>query len=373
MCCRRSATTYESSGRSTRASSLRREKAAGGGEGRSPGSRSSTLTGASPPPRIGAGDENTLPSATLNADEEAGPAAAAGRAGGALLAMQLPDASAAALRRKNLSVTELYTKYAEAADAWRAECFERKRLQSTVDGMIAELEQRAPMLAEQRLEYERAVSAHAEIARVWRRPPSSAPHGGGDQEPRRGRAAQDREARARSRRSLLICRGRVKLLLHEVAELKQPGSGPAFPRAARAAVDAASVVTAELVDFKSVEELQDQNKRQLSVIRALSLDQEEQGARLKEQYQAEVDKIKREAREALDDLESRKQKTQTMVEAIVRQRDMYKALYAGGGAGDAGAVADADAAALAGGGGVRVAGRRRRRRRHTTPPRGSPP
>ena len=87
-------------------------------------------------------------------------------------------------------------------------------------------------------------------------------------------------------------------------------------------------MTAELVDFKSVEELQDQNKRQLSVIRALSLDQEEQGARLKEQYQAEVDKIKREAREALDDLESRKQKTQTMVEAIVRQRDMYKALYA---------------------------------------------
>ena len=113
--------------------------------------------------RIGAGDENTLPSATLNADEEAGPAAAAGRAGGALLAMQLPDASAAALRRENLSVTELYTKYAEAADAWRAECFERKRLQSTVDGMIAELEQRAPMLAEQRLEYERAVSAHAEM------------------------------------------------------------------------------------------------------------------------------------------------------------------------------------------------------------------
>ena len=104
-------------------------------------------------------------------------------------------------------------------------------------------------------------------------------------------------------------------------------------------------MTAELVDFKP-EELQEQNKRQLSVIRALSLDQEEQGARLKEQYQAEVDKIKREAREALDDLESRKQKTQTMVEAIVRQRDMYKALYAGGGAGDAVAVADADAAAL---------------------------
>ena len=325
--------------------------------------------------RIGAGDENTLPSATLNADEEAGPAAAAGRAGGALLAMQLPDASAAALRRENLSVTELYTKYAEAADAWRAECFERKRLQSTVDGMIAELEQRAPMLAEQRLEYERAVSAHAEMrARLetttveLRRMEAETKSHVADAR------HKDREARALEAQSADLSR-QVKLLLHEVAELKQPGSGPGVPaRVARAAVDAASVVTAELVDFKSVEELQDQNKRQLSVIRALSLDQEEQGARLKEQYQAEVDKIKREAREALDDLESRKQKTQTMVEAIVRQRDMYKALYAGGGAGDAGAVADADAAALSlaaaasaslGGAAAAAAA--------ATPPRGSPP
>ena len=271
----------------------------------------------------GAGNENALPSATLNADDAAAPAAAAGRAGGALLAMQLPDASAAALRRENLSMTELYTKYAEAADAWRAECFERKRLQSTVDGMIAELEQRAPMLAEQRREYERAISAHAEMrARLenttveLRRMEAETKSLVADSR------HKDREARALEAQSADLSR-QVKLLLHEVAELKQPGSGPGVPaRVAGATVDAASVVTAELVDFKSVEELQDQNKRQLSVIRALSLDQEEQGARLKEQYQAEVDKIKREAREALDDLESRKQKTQTMVEAIVRQRDM---------------------------------------------------
>ena len=43
------------------------------------------------------------------------------------------------------------------------ECAERRRLQATIDGMISELEQRAPLLSEQRAEYERAVSAHGEM------------------------------------------------------------------------------------------------------------------------------------------------------------------------------------------------------------------
>ena len=110
------------------------------------------------------GIENALPAPTLAMDtSDGGPAAAAGRTAGALLSMQLPDASAAALRRENLTMTELYTKYAEAADAWRKECAERRRLQATIDGMISELEQRAPLLAEQRAEYERAVAAHGEM------------------------------------------------------------------------------------------------------------------------------------------------------------------------------------------------------------------
>ena len=105
--------------------------------------------------------ENALPPPTLS--DGTGPAAASGRTAGALLSMQLPDASAAALRRENLTMTELYTKYAEASDAWRKECAERRRLQATIDGMISELEQRAPLLSEQRAEYERAVSAHGEM------------------------------------------------------------------------------------------------------------------------------------------------------------------------------------------------------------------
>ena len=298
---------------------------------------------------VGASNENLLPSATLNADATKGPAAAAGRTAGALLQMQLPDSSAAALRAENLTMTELYTKYAEAADAWRAECFERKRLQSTVDGMISELEQRAPMLAEQRMEYERSISAHSEMRSRLEKTTVEVRRMEADTKSAVADAKKkDREVKALEAQSADLSR-QVKLLLHEVTELKGvPGfNNPGPQRALHATTgDATSVVTAELVDFKNINELHEQNKRQLEVIRALSLDQEEQGLRLKEQYQAEVDKIKQEANSALSDLENRKQKTQTMVEAIVRQRDMYKALYQGGGAANNNAIADADAAAV---------------------------
>ena len=50
-------------------------------------------------------NENALPAPTLAAD-----GAASGRQAGALLAMQLPDTAAAALRKENLTMTELYSK-----------------------------------------------------------------------------------------------------------------------------------------------------------------------------------------------------------------------------------------------------------------------
>ena len=179
-----------------------------------------------------------LPAPTLAMDaSDRGPAAASGRTAGALLSMQLPDASAAALRRENLTMTELYTKYAEAADAWRKECFERKRLQQTIDGMIEELERKAPMLAEQREEYDRAVAAHGEMRRklenaaveLRRLEAEAKSHAANERHAARKCAGLEAQSADLSRQ--------VQLLLREVTELKRggpggPGGGVAARRAA---------------------------------------------------------------------------------------------------------------------------------------------
>ena len=145
---------------------------------------------------------------------DVGVAAASGRAAGALLSIQLPDAAAASLRRENLSMTELYTKYAEAADAWRAECCGAHGVcRATVDGMIAELEQRAPLSrGATRGVRARRFNAHAEMrARLEETTVELRRHRGGDQAPSIADASTEapREASSSgSRRSPRICRGR---------------------------------------------------------------------------------------------------------------------------------------------------------------------
>ena len=295
-------------------------------------------------PRSGAPaspNENALPAPTLAED-----GAASGRQAGALLAMQLPDVAAAALRKENLTMTELYSKYAEAADAWRKECAERRRLQATIDGMLSELEQRAPMLAEQRREYERAVAAHAEMR--LRLEDSTVELRRMETEARAHAADKrhhERVVKGLEAQSADLSR-QVQLLLNEVTELKG-GAATAIAPKSIAAGDAAAVVTAELVDFRDIAELQEQNRRQLEVIRTLSADQEELGQRLKDEYEAEAAKLRAETAKAVEDIEGRKSKTQTMMDAVTRQRDMYKALYASASVPGGAATADAAAMSLA--------------------------
>ncbi len=74
-----------------------------------------------------------------------------------------PAAATAAMMKEGMSLTEIYSKYAEAADAWRQERIERKRLQAQVDKIFEELEQKAPAINAQREEYERLLESHARL------------------------------------------------------------------------------------------------------------------------------------------------------------------------------------------------------------------
>ena len=51
-----------------------------------------------------------------------------------------------------LSLSELYSRYAEASDALRLERQERRQVQAYLDAIMAELETKAPLIAEQRKE-----------------------------------------------------------------------------------------------------------------------------------------------------------------------------------------------------------------------------
>ena len=251
--------------------------------------------------------------------------------------MQLsPAAGAMALQREGLSATELYTKYVEAEDALRTERAQRKELQDHLDAILVDLEQKAPLIAEQREEYERALKSHQLLQAELQ----DALNARNSTEAEFSAAMMDKRNHERvlngyKAQSADLAR-QVALLLNEVHELKGCPPVP-VPAASTDGGDAQSIITSRLVDFTDIQSLQAKNQEMLFVIRDLSEAQESKSSDAREEYERKLQDLKEQTTRQLEELSSKRAQQENIVQAIVRQRDMYKTLYTaatGGGNGD---------------------------------------
>ena len=251
--------------------------------------------------------------------------------------MQLsPAAGAMALQREGLSATELYTKYVEAEDALRTERTQRKELQDHLDAILVDLEQKAPLIAEQREEYERALKSHQLLQTELQ----DALNARNSMEAEFSAAMTDRRNHERvlngyKAQSADLAR-QVALLLNEVHELKGCPPVP-IPAASTDGGDAQAIITSRLVDFTDIQSLQAKNQEMLFVIRDLSEAQESKSSDAREEYERKLQDLKDQTTRQLEELSSKRAQQENIVQAIVRQRDMYKTLYTaatGGGNGD---------------------------------------
>lgn len=251
--------------------------------------------------------------------------------------MQLsPAAGAMALQREGLSATELYTKYVEAEDALRTERAQRKELQDHLDAILVDLEQKAPLIAEQREEYERALKSHQLLQTELQ----DALNARNSMEAEFSAAMMDKRNHERvlngyKAQSADLAR-QVALLLNEVHELKGCPPVP-VPAASTDGGDAQSIITSRLVDFTDIQSLQAKNQEMLFVIRDLSEAQESKSSDAREEYERKLQDLKEQTTRQLEELSSKRAQQENIVQAIVRQRDMYKTLYTaatGGGNGD---------------------------------------
>ena len=247
-----------------------------------------------------------------------------------------PAAGAAALEREGMSATELYSKYVEAADALRVERMQRQELQGHLDAILADLEQKAPLIAEQKQEYERALQSHQVLQAQLR-----------DAENARASIEAELNAMSTDRRlSERMLNGykaqsadlarQVALLLNEVHELKGCPPIP-MPVIESRGGDAQAVITSRLVDFTDIQSLQAKNQEMLFVIRDLSEAQESRSSEARDEYERKLQDLKEQTSRQLEELSNKRTQQENIVQAIVRQRDMYKTLYTaamGGGNGD---------------------------------------
>lgn len=257
------------------------------------------------------------------------------------LAMSPTAAMAASLQRSGKSFTEVYTALAKAEEALRREKLESSRLASVLDSVMAELHERAPALQAQREETERLAAALEELSSDFARACESRDIA------ERGQKQTVSESEALKRENSLLNQQLVDLgrqvrnLAREIivrddpsaasrlddddSEFLTTGNDAAFDS------DTQDVITTQLVTFDSLTSLVAQNGRLLRVARELGARMEEEETKWRNRNDREEAEAVKEAVRTIERLENEVTSERARVEAVRRERDMFRSMLAGGG------------------------------------------
>ncbi|KAJ3731245.1 hypothetical protein DFJ43DRAFT_435652 [Lentinula guzmanii] len=229
--------------------------------------------------------------------------------------------------------TEVYADYVRLQDEYEKKCAECINMESAMEEILAKIEERAPVLSQQRVEYERLQSEASQLA-------SELAQAISDRDAQYNHAQENAQKLVKSSRENDLLQqqlddlGRqVRSLLKEIGRRDDPNlpSDEELENVTPAA-NVENVITNNLVLFRSVDELQQQNQRLLHIVRELGQKMEDTEKENKEKMDKEQAEAIREAHEAMQDLaaqlDRQKKHSDGVIQAYVKERDALKAMLA---------------------------------------------
>ncbi|KAK2465728.1 hypothetical protein APHAL10511_002272 [Amanita phalloides] len=252
----------------------------------------------------------------------------------AMMGLSPTVAMASKTQKSGKTFTEVYADYVRLQDEYAQKCAEYDHMDRTLTAVLAQIEERAPIISQQRTEYERLKSEASELASqlaqaITERETQSNLAQDNTQKLNKslrenGLLQKQLEDLGRQVQSLLreITRRDDPTLINTVDEEVQP----------LAAEDTDTLITNNLVLFKSIRGLQEQNQKLLRIVRELSSKMETEEREYKEAMEREQSEAIREAHEAMQELaaqlERQKKNSENVIQAYVKERDALKAMLA---------------------------------------------
>ncbi|XP_015428954.1 PREDICTED: nucleoprotein TPR-like isoform X2 [Dufourea novaeangliae] len=245
---------------------------------------------------------------------------------------QLAPTAAIASRvlRKGLSLTQIYTQLVEVTNELTSERNEKESLKSQMDVILRELEEKAPILQQQREDYDTAM---ANITTLTSRLDELLAENHKLQETtdEANRIAKHHtKENQRLKTELSDLARQVCFLLKEVQESRSGITMHSNDFSNAMEIDnlaSSEIISKKLVTFKDIEELQENNQKLLSIVRTLSSRQEEIERATDEINSGEMKEKLDRYLEQLEDMQTAQDRQAKMLEGLLRQRDMYKNMY----------------------------------------------
>lgn len=245
-------------------------------------------------------------------------------------------AIASRAQRSGKTFTEVYADHVRLQDEYAKKCAEYDRMDRTLAQVLAQIEERAPILAEQRAEYERLQSEAAQLASQLADALSERDYSTSNATEVSQRLAKTIRENESLQKQLNDLGRQVQTLLKEIARRQDP----TIPSDEELEADESTVpadnidevITNHLVLFRSVPVLQAQNQKLLGIVREMGAKMEAEEREYRETLEKEQGEAVREAHEAItalqEQLEAQRRAHDVKMRAFVKERDSLKVLLA---------------------------------------------
>ncbi|KAJ8468503.1 hypothetical protein ONZ51_g9602 [Trametes cubensis] len=253
-----------------------------------------------------------------------------------MLGLSPTVAMASRAQRGGKSFTEVYSDYIKLQEDFARKCAEYDHMDRTLSAVLAQIEERAPILSQQRAEYERLQSEASQLA-------SQLAQALSERDALATAAEENAQKLAKSTRENELLEKQLEDLSRQLRTLlKELGrhQDPSIPsdeelendESTRPAENIEAVITNNLVLFRSIPQLQEQNQKLLKIVRELGAKLESEEKDYREALEREQGEAVREAHEAIkqlqEQLESHKRSSEVTIQAYMKERDTLRSLLA---------------------------------------------
>ena len=238
-------------------------------------------------------------------------------------------AQASRLLKSGVTLTGIYSQMVSLSEELAGEKEENKRLNNYMDQILVEIEERAPILRQQREDYEQAMAAVGGLTENLEAAREEVELRRHEAEEERRKASSLEKDRDKLERQVLDMGRQITVLVREV-EAARTGLPNIQPLERMDTSSTESVIEGRLLEFKDVSELQQKNIELLAVVRELSSSREMAESALVEEKTAEVRQELDTALRQAEELRAARERQKLMVENIIQQRDLYKSMCGAG-------------------------------------------
>ncbi|CAH2039614.1 unnamed protein product, partial [Iphiclides podalirius] len=241
-------------------------------------------------------------------------------------------ATASKLLKSGMSLTQIYSQLVKVSEELNQEKEENRRLNITLNSIIQELEEKAPLLQKQRTDYEETLQSNAALTQQIDSLTIECNRLRDDYSESSKIASHYTRENSKLKGELADLGRQVCFLLKEIEHsrgglLNGDHDTSHVTNTSSSDLNSSRIISKTLVTFSDIQELQSNNQKLLRMVRELT-DKQEELERHKEQFESGEMENKIEALKAriLELTEAQERQTK-MVNGLIRQRDMFKKLY----------------------------------------------